>query len=773
MRFMRLRILIIIFFLPVLSASAQKVGLVLSGGGAKGLAHIGVLKALEENNIPVDYIVGTSMGGIVGAMYAAGYSPSEIEYIALSDDFQDWVNGRYKSDYGFFLKKKPDNPSLITAKLQIDSGFNARIRPNLINDIPLNFALLELLAQSSANAHGDFDKLFVPFRCMVADVFSQKSIAVKEGSLVEAVRGTFTVPLIYRPVKVAGQYVFDGGLYNNFPVDVMKEDFNPDYIVGANVSSKIYNEYPKDNDEKLMNRFLIYLFLSKSDSTSIGANGTYIQPDVEKFSVSNFRPVEELIKEGYDATIADLPEIMKTVSRRVSSTELKVRRLKFLKDNPPLTFNSVKASGVNPNQQKYVERVFKSDSEEITLERVKEGYYKLVADDNFETVYPRITYLPEKNSYDFELQVQPQKNFNVDLGGVVSTRPLSTAYLGLHFNYLHSNSYTFTASFYSGRFYESAQTTARMDIPTRVPVFLEAELTYNHWNYLNTSQIFLQGSEPKYISQADRRITIKAGVPALKNGRLRAEMGIINFNNQYSPDNTFTFGDILDDQKFNGFQASLTLDKNSLNSRQYANFGSMWEVSFNYYNGNEDYVPGNIFRDESFYGQVKPIKQNHHWFRVKLLSENYFLTKGRYTLGYLFEGVLSNKPLFSTFKSNLLSTPSFNPLQDSKSLYLEEFRSNSYTAVGLKNIVNVYKNLDIRLEGYLFLPFQEFQLSGGQATQFGKYFSDRHYAASAGLVYHTIAGPVNLSINHYDENQNRLGVMFHIGFLLYNKRSFE
>jgi NTE family protein len=764
------------FFVGILictvSVKAQKVGLVLSGGGAKGLAHIGVLKALEENNIPIDYVVGTSMGGIVGAMYASGYSPSEIEYIALSENFQEWVSGRYKSDYGYFFKKKYDNPSLLTAKLQVDSVFNARIRSNLINDIPLNFALLELLAQSSANAGDNFNNLFVPFRCMVADVFSQKSIAVDSGSLVEAIRGTFTVPLIYRPVKVNGKYVVDGGLYNNFPVDILKKEFNPDYIIGANVSSKIYNEYPKD-DEKLMNRFLIYLFLSKSDSTSIGKNGTYIQPEVSDYNVGNFKPVEELIREGYEATIADMPNIQKAITRRVSSEDLKKRRKAFLNQNPPLTFISVKASGVNASQQKYVERVFNNSSKEISLENVKEGYYKLVADDNFETVYPRITYQPENDAYDFELQVQPQKNFNVEFGGVVSTRPLSTAYLGLQYNYLHSNSYTFTTSFYSGRFYESAQTTMRMDVPTRLPLFLETELTYNHWNYLNSSQIFLENPSPNYISQADRRITLKAGIPAFKNGKIQGEAGFINFYNQFSPNNTFSLGDVLDNQKFNGILTSVMLDKNSLNNRQYASRGSSLEFSLSYYTGKENYTPGNIFRDEIQYSEVRPVQQNLQWFRIKLLNENYFLHKGNYTLAYLFEGVLSNKPLLSTFKSNILSTPAFNPLQDSKSLYIEELRSNSYSAIGLKNIFHLYKNLDFRLEGYVFLPLQEFQLSGAQSTQFGKYFSDRHYAATAGLVYKTIAGPVNLSFNHYDNEKNRFGVMFHIGFLMYNKRSFE
>ena len=288
-------IFLLFYLLPV---KAQKVGLVFSGGGAKGLAHIGVLKALEENNIPIDYIVGTSMGGIVGGMYAAGYSPSEIEHIALSEDFQNWVSGRFKSDYRYFFNKKPENPSFLTAKLQVDTGFHVKLRSNLVNDVPLNFALLELYGHASANARGDFDKLFVPFRCIVADVFSQEMIPVARGNLAEAIRGTFTVPLVYRPVKVNGKYVFDGGLYNNFPVDVMKKDFNPDYIIGTNVSSKIFNDYPKENDEKLMNRFLLYIFLSKTDSTSIGENGTYIQPNVSDFSITNFSPVKELIKKG-------------------------------------------------------------------------------------------------------------------------------------------------------------------------------------------------------------------------------------------------------------------------------------------------------------------------------------------------------------------------------------------------------------------------------------------------------------------------------------------
>lgn len=764
-------IILVFYFLPL---QAQKVGLVFSGGGAKGLAHIGVLKALEENNIPIDYIVGTSMGGIVGGLYAAGYSPEEIETIALSPDFQNWVSGRFKSNYKFFYNKKPENSSFITAKLQVDTGFNLKLRSNLINDVPLNFALLELYSQASVNAHNDFDKLFIPFRCIAADVFSQEMIAESKGSLAEAIRGTFTVPLVYRPIKVNGKYVFDGGLYNNFPVDVMKKDFEPDYIIGTNVSSKNFNGYPKENDEKLVNRFLVYVFLSKTDSTSIGKNGTYIAPNVSAYSTTNFTPVAELIKKGYDATIADMPNIKKSISRRISDEELKNRRESFKSQSRQLDFSRINAAGINTKQKEYVEKVVRSSNKgRISLEQVKTGYYKLVADDNFETVYPRIKYDNEKDAYDFELEVQPEKNFKIDFGGAISIRPISNAYLGLQYNYLRKKSYTFSANFYIGGFYEAVQTTTRMDIPARFPLYLEAEFTYNHWNYFNTSEIFIEKVKPTFIEQSDRRTVLKLGVPLSHNGKLEALAGYINFDNSYSPNQRFLFGDIMDFDSYNGFLTSLTFSKNSLNRRQYASSGSSLQIGINFYTGTEKYSPGNILRAEEGFSKITTDKEERNWFKAMVSREEYIIHNEAYSLGYLAEAVISNKPGFSTYNATLLSAPAFNPLQDSKSLYLEKFRANTYAAVGLKNVFKLRKKLDARAEAFIFQPWKEFELNQLQSVTYGQLFANTRMAATAGLVYHTIAGPLSLSLNHYSGEQKRFGVMFHMGFLIYNKRSFE
>ena len=754
--------------------NAQKVGLVLSGGGAKGLSHIGTLKALEENHIPIDYITGTSMGGIVGALYAAGYSPAQIEKIALTSEFQDWVNGRYKSDYSFYFQKSSINASLVTAKIGIDTALRMSIRNNLVNDIPLNFALIELLSQASAIAKDNFDHLFVPYRCMVSDVFSQTSITVKSGSLAEAVRATMTVPLIYRPIKLDNKYVFDGGLYNNFPADIMQKEFQPDYIIGVNVSAKNFKEYPKTGDERLMNRLMMFMFLSKSDSTLVGKNGTYIQPNLEDYSASNFYPVRELIKRGYDAAMSEMPEMLKAVKRRQSTEELRIKRNDFNNKKPQLRFTGVTVTGVNSQQKRYIQRLFKSDKTTFDLADIRQGYYKLVADETFETVYPKISYNPSTDNYTFEIVAQPKRSFKLDLGGNISTRPISTVFVGLQYNYLDRKAYTFGTEFYSGRFYESAQVNARIDYPSRLPFFLSGELTYNHFNYYNTSKIFIENPHPTYIEQSDRKIEIKGGIPLNRNTRITLSTAFINNNDNYSPTNSFNTGDILDQTIFNGLRSSLTFEQNTFNRKQYASRGRNFVFTLNHFTGKENYTPGNISRNSLVNGQeIQVFRKFREWVSLKISDENYFFHQGKYTLGYLAETVISNQPLFSNYYATLLSAPAFYPLQDSRSLFLEKFRATSYVAGGLKNVVRLRRNIDLRVEGFAFLPYQEITQMGFQDVKNSPTFNKLHYAGTAGIVYHTPVGPISFSYNLYDDPIKRNGVLLHLGYLIYNKRSIE
>lgn len=404
---------------------------------------------------------------------------------------------------------------------------------------------------------------------------------------------------------------------------------------------------------------------------------------------------------------------------------------------------------------------------------VKEGYYRLVADDNFETVYPRISYQPKTDTYDFELQAKPQDNFKIDLGGNISTRPISNAYIGLQYNYLHRKSYTMSANFYFGSFYESAQATVREDVPTSLPFYMEGEFTYNHWNYFSTTKLLVENLKPTYIDQTDRRVLFKSGIPLSRNGKLELSGGYISFSDTYSPNNNFQAGDILDKTTFNGYTVGLAIQKNTLNRKQYPSRGILFNLSSNYYDGKEDYVPGNIFRQEAFFTSIRPNTANRKWFRTRLSTEQYVPITSRYSLGYHLEAVLSNKPAFSNYISTLTSSPAFYPLQDSRSLFLKNFRAKTFASFGLKNVFQVQKHLDMRVEGFVFLPLESYEFSYPQNVGYNTVLSKKYFAASANLVYHSPIGPLSLSFNHYDDPQKRYGVLFHMGYLIYNKRSFE
>ncbi|MFM7474143.1 MAG: patatin-like phospholipase family protein, partial [Crocinitomicaceae bacterium] len=226
----------IVFLIPFLTSGQQRVGLVLSGGGAAGIAHIGVLKALEEHNIPIHYITGTSAGSLVGALYACGYSPDEISSYVKSDKFQLMTSGKLDATRNYFFRKGYDHAGTVEFSFSRDSILRKSIPMNLVTPSLLDFEMLRIFGHTSASKSENFDSLFVPFRCVASDIQSKRCVIFSKGNLNEAVRSSMTYPLYVNPISVNGKVLFDGGLYNNFPVDVMYQEFQPDFIIGSNVS---------------------------------------------------------------------------------------------------------------------------------------------------------------------------------------------------------------------------------------------------------------------------------------------------------------------------------------------------------------------------------------------------------------------------------------------------------------------------------------------------------------------------------------------------------
>lgn len=746
----------------------QKVGLVLSGGAAKGIAHIGVLKALEENNIPIDYIVGTSMGGIIGGCYAAGMSPEQIEAMILSDDFLRWVNGQPEPGQTPHYFAHDENPGFIKLNFNLDSTFSAKINSSLANDVSLNYALAEKMAQAEAIANRNFDSLFVPFRAMASEVFTQNQVVLSNGSLSSALRATQTVPFFYSPIRINDQYLFDGGVYNNFPVDVMQKTFQPDVIIGCNVSSKVFDEYPYKSDDALLNTSMLYMFLDKSDPDQIPSNGVYIQPDLKGYTAIDFTKARALIDSGYHQAIRQIDEIKLKVTARQSKTEIKELRESFLNKGTPIAVDEIKLHRFNSKQQVFLNRFFDSKKlsrEPLNQADLKKKYYKLVSEEYFNNIYPTLSFNQQKRKYTLELTRRQQKNFTLDFGGVVATRDISNIFVGINFFHFDKQLVHHYLGFHAGNFYKSLVGSLRIDFPFLNGVFVEPKFTYNNWDYLESNDL-LQDDNATVLKRTDRDYSLKLGWPVGGTGKMYLQAGGISNNDFYSNENAFQSDIKLDEIELDGFKGGIYFSKNSLNRKQYASEGSQLSISFLYFDLLEKYRPGTT--SVNLVGS----KTYHQWIQGKIHYEQY-LSKSWFKPGFMVEAAYSNMPFLSNYQGTLINLPGFQPLPESRSLLLENYRAFSYVAGGAKIVVSFSSKFEWRAEGYLFKPFEGISGIANQRAVKETDLLKTNFVAMTGLVAHTPIGPISLMGNFYNDIQNQYGLILHIGYLLFNKTSLE
>ena len=750
------------------SVHAQKVAVVMSGGAAKGMAHIGMLKALEENEIPIDYVVGTSMGGIIAGCYAAGMSPDQIEETMLKDNLLRWINGQLEDGYNYYYNRNENHPSFVKLNLSLDSTFNFNLNSSFGNDLSLNFAMAEKMAQPSAIAKGNFDSLFVPLRVVAAEIFTQHEVILKSGVLGDALRATQTVPFFYNPIRVDGKYLFDGGVYNNFPVDVAQNEFHPDVVIGCNVSSKIYDEYPKDEDDKLISRSLLYLLLDKSDPTDVPASGVYIQPNLKPFSGFDFSKAKALIDSGYAETMRMMPEIKSKIMTRRTCEAVALVRNRFNNRTSPLLVDNVVMSGFNGSQQRYINKFFKSGKRPLYFNDIKSGYYRLISEDYFKNIYPSFSFNQISRRFNFQLARRPSNNFQVDFGGVIATRNISNIFLGLNYYYFNRILTRASANFYTGSFYKSAQVKARLDFSNFGQFYIEPEATFNNWNFIEGKDIIANRSNTTILNRIDRKIGVSVGVPVGKQLKLSLQAHFISNNDQYIDRDVLVSTDTLDELLLTGGRYGIHLSTNTLNRKQYASVGKSYDFSIDWFDLNEELKPGST----SMLRNVVVEDKRRTWVRASLILEQYF-RKGFYSSGYYLHATFSNQPLFINYQGTIINAPGFFPIQDSRTLFLEKFRAFNFVAGGWRNVFSVRKNLDFRLEGYLFKPLVSIVRGNAQDPTLTNEITKIYFAGTAGFVLHSTIGPISLSLNYYDDKKNQLGVLLHIGFLIFNKTSLE
>jgi len=757
-------LLTIYIILQTLLCDAQKVGVVLSGGGARGLAHIGVLKALEENNIPIDYITGTSMGAIIASFYAMGYSPTEIEQLVNSKEFKNWSKGITDYKYAYYFKRDNSDASWIRYSLSLDSSqiFNG-LPTNVISPIPMDFGMMELGAGASAAANYNFDSLFIPFRCVAADIEAKEAVVFKSGDVSEAVRASMSYPFYIKPITVNGKLLFDGGLYNNFSSDVMYNDFYPDFMIGSNVSG---NPAMPDEDDLLSQ--IKNMFQSKTNYKIPCEGGIIIEP-ITNVGLFEFGRTNEMIDSGYVATIRQIAFIKQYVTEKSNPEDLAAKRKAFKDKQPKISFDKIEIEGLDKKQSNYARKILGYKNKIIPLNIAKEGYYRLASDNKIKSIFPKAIYNKQTGYYDLNLRIRKERDLITYFGGNFSNKPISQGFIAAQYNYLGSFAASVMANAYFGKLYGSVLFKVRVDFPFKIPVYFEPSFCWNKWDYFKSSNAFFEDTKPPYLIQTEDYGNLDISIPTSRRAKIVAGTGYAGLTNRYYQVTIFTQLDTADRTDFEVYNAHLSVNINTLNRKQYANSGEYFNFKMTYVNGFEKNNPGTT----SFILDSTEFRKHHEWITIKFAGERYFNRRGKFKIGLYGEGCYSTQTLFNNYTSSILTAPSFQPTPESKTIFLTNYRAHKYLAGGIKFVQSITSTIDIRVEGYIFQPYQELIRNSQQKTDYGNPFKTQHYIGTAALVWHTPVGPMCLSVNYYDLEKNPFSLLFHFGYIMFNKRALE
>jgi NTE family protein len=429
----KLFVFLVLTFIFCINVSSQtgnlkkrpKVGVVLSGGAAKGFAHIGVLKVLEEAGMPIDYIGGTSIGAIIGGLYSIGYSADSLHKMVVSQNWSELFTDRIPRRFLTFEEKENDGKYFIpypvnSEKFQLPSG--------LIAGQNLEFLLYNLTWNVSEI--DDFNQFPIPFLCVAADIEKGDAVILQNGSLPEAMRASMAIPTVFIPVQIDGKLLVDGGLINNFPVDEVKR-MGADIIIGIDVGFEPYTGKNLNSMLHLIEQSFFIHTVEDNKKRQDKCN-ILIKPDLKDYSLSSFDVADSLIKIGEQAARKQFDRLKALADsiRNIGTTEPP----KVLPAKKFIQVSEIKIEGNTRTPKQFILSKLKIITPaKVCVEELEEGLRRIYGS----LLYQKVTYKISKAEGGDILTIQ------------VAERPQSFFSLGVNYNSDLKASIIFNTSFYN------------------------------------------------------------------------------------------------------------------------------------------------------------------------------------------------------------------------------------------------------------------------------------------------------------------------------------
>ncbi|MEA1887328.1 MAG: patatin-like phospholipase family protein [Bacteroidota bacterium] len=755
---------LIFLLLSTAMSPAQRTGLVLSGGGAKGLAHIGVIKALEEEGIRIDYISGASMGAVIAALYSMGYTTEEMKNLVTSDEFLKWSRGTIDKELQFTYKNNEPNSAMINVDLKFEEEKpEAKLPSHLIQSAVIDFSIMQLTCGETAAAKNNFDSLMIPFRCVASDIYKKEEVIFRKGNLGNAIRASMAYPLYFEPYVEDSILLFDGGIFNNFPYDILVEDFQPDFIIG----SKVVNiaERPDRHDIILQ---LENMIMRPTDYNIPDSLGYVIDINFENVSLLDFEGADSIIAKGYRNTKKQIKNFRNKTDKETAE-ELEQKRRKFREKIPERVFRDVKIEGVNERQKSYIINLISHKEELINIKELKEEYFRLVAEENIKSAYPEARYDSSAKAFDLHLDIELKGSYELEAGGLLSMTLYNQAFIGFDYYTLSDIYNRFSGNLYFGRNYSSFSLAHRISVPQKRLLLIDLNLTGYSRNYF-TSEItsLFESTVPSYIIRRETNLRTSFGAPVSNNSSIKAGINFSWINDKYYRSIEFEPQDEQDQTSYFYGTAKVFYELNTLNRKQYATEGNYIYAGLYYNLGFERFKEGatdTLSTQDIF-------NQRRSWLAFKFRSQSFYKISRRISLGALVDIVLSNKGLSNNYTATMIDAYKFEPTPTSQALFGYSLRANSYAGGGLMPVYNFSTNLKLMAGVYLLAPTREIERTEN-GVEYGEYYSKLNKIGSMSLVYHTPVGPVSAGLNYYSDERKKLFLFVNFGYILFNKSGLD
>lgn len=751
-------------FMAITIASAQSVGLVLSGGGAKGIAHIGVIQALEDNNIPIDYVSGTSMGAIVGGLYAAGFTPDEMLKLILSKDFADWSTGVVNENLVYHFDQKEPTPAIFKLNFVSDDSIKMKmdlLPSSLISPLPMNFAFLELFAPYTAQCGGDFNKLFVPYRCVASDVFNKRKLVLGSGGLGEAIRASMSFPIVFKPQYINGYPIFDGGIYDNFPVDVMRNTFAPEFILGVDVSSgssKLDMENLVDQVETMI--------IQDNNSEIPDTVGIKMILNLSDYGLLDFQKAKAIYKVGYDRTIALMDSIKSRVARVIPKESRHYAREFFKSKTPRVLFDEVQVNGAKTaHQNEFLQHLFMhKDSDTLNLEQAKISYYRAISSGKLKDFVPHAEYKGKSDVFKLGFDAKVRDNTSIGVGGWLTSSTNSMMYLSLNYSTLSYNSFDASVSGWLGQSYYAGQLIARTAFNSYRPTDLTLQAVVSKQKFYQSDALFYEDELPTFIINYENFVKLNFGIAIGRKSKLSLGLGFGYLKDKFYQSNVVNFSEVGQDiGKYKLWQASAVFDRSTLNHNMYPTSGSALKLSARAVAGWNYYTP--YKSDDPMYSSDDN-KTGEMWIQGELQWDKYFNIDKSFSLGFRIDALASTRKLLSNYTAAIVQASAFTPTPSTRNYFNPDFRSNSFVAGGILPIWKILDNLQLRTEFYMFMPFRQLEETEQHGTKYGKWFSHISYMGESALVYNFSFATLSIYGNYlsYPSKNWNFGISFGLLF---------